>query len=472
MQKIYIRSLLLPMSILLLASCSIGKNFSRPQTTLPGTFRNAAPPADSASVADMPWQEFFSDPVLQELIAKTIRNNFDMRLALKNIESVNQTLKQSRAAFAPDLNLGISAASNRPSGSSLNGISLSQFLGTTHLEDFNTGLSLSWEIDIWGKMRRQKEAAQADYLQSGENVRAIQTRLVSSVAGGYYNLLMLDAQLATARRNVQLNDSILLITRLRKEAGQTTSLAVQLVESQKQAAELLIPQIEQEIVIQENALKMLSAELPDSIQRSMLLRDVVMSDSLSTGFPLSILSRRPDVKAAELQVKAANARAGVAQASMYPSLVINLGAGLNSFTAGNWFNIPGSLFGTFFGGLTQPLFNRRKLKTQFELAKIERDRSIIGFERSVLGAVGEVSDALVKVEKLKARQQIARDRVLTLQGALSDARLLFQTGMADYLEVITAQSALLQGELELSAITCNLYLAKIELYRALGGGWK
>ena len=208
MQKIYIRSLLLPLSILLLASCSIGKNFRRPQTTLPETFRNAAAPADSASVADMPWQEFFSDPVLQELIAKTIRNNFDMRLALKNIESANQTLKQSRAAFAPDLNFGISAASNRPSGSSLNGISLSQFLGTTHLEDFNTGLTLSWEIDIWGKMRRQKEAAQADYLQSGENVRAIQTRLVSSVAGGYYNLLMLDAQLATARRNVQLNYSI------------------------------------------------------------------------------------------------------------------------------------------------------------------------------------------------------------------------------------------------------------------------
>lgn len=472
MQHRYIRTLLFPALVLFLASCSVGKNFRRPQTNLPQNFRNAPETKDSSSVADLAWKDFFSDTTLQGMISNTIVRNFDMRLALKNIESANQTLKQSRAAFAPDLNFNISAASNRPSGSSLNGISLSNFLGTTHIEDFNTGVSLSWEIDIWGKMRRQKEAAQADYIQSAEGVRAVQTSLVSSVATGYYNLLMLDAQLAIARRNLQLNDSILQMTQLRKDVGQTTSLGVQLVEAQKQAAALLIPQLEQRIVIQENALRLLSGDQPSAVDRSTRLRDVLLSDSLAAGFPLGILSRRPDVKASEMRVKAANARAGVAQASMYPSLVINLGAGLNSFTAGNWFNIPGSLFGTFFGGLTQPLFNRRRLKTQFELAKIERDKSIIEFEKTVLTAVTEVSDALVKVEKLKQQQQIAEARVKTLQGALTDARLLFQTGLADYLEVITAQGNLLQGELEASAITCNLYLAKIELYRALGGGWK
>lgn len=458
--------------VLLLGACSVGKNYKRPDVHLPAAYRGAGTSTDTATVADLAWKDFFSDPALQSLIDKTLAKNYDLRLAMQNIAGAQQMLKQSRAAFAPDISMGISAASNRPSGNSLNGISLNQFIGTTHIEDFNLNASLSWEIDIWGKLRRQKEAAKAEYIQTGEAALAIHTQLVSGTASGYYNLLMLDAQLETAKQNLALNDSILQITRLRQEVGQATSLAVELVEAQQQGAALLIPQLEQQIAIQENALQLLAGGYPDRVERSTRLQEVVIADRLAAGFPLSILSRRPDVKARELSLKAANARVGAAQAAMYPSLVINLGAGLNSFTAGNWFSVPGALFGTFFGGLTQPLFKRRLLKTQFELAKVEREKAIIEFERSVAVGVNEVSNALVKVEKLKTQQQVADARVVTLRKAVSDARLLFQTGSADYLEVITAQGGLLQGELQAAAITCNLYIAKVDLYRALGGGWK
>lgn len=457
-------------AVLLLASCSVGKNYKRSEYLF--DFRNNASRQDSNSVADLPWKDFFQDPTLKGLIDRAITKNYDMRIAVKNMDAAKQVLKQSRSNFAPDINANVGVAINRPSGQSLNGISLNNFLGRSYLEDYNLGVSLSWEVDIWGKIRRQKEAAKADFMQSEEARRAIQTQLVADVSSGYYNLLMLDAQLEAAKKNLALSDSILQITRLRKDVGQATSLEVHLVEAQYQSASILVPQLEQQIILQENYLHFIAGEYPTPIDRSDKLEAVVLTDELATGFPLSILERRPDVKASELQLRADNARVGAAQAAMYPSLVINLSAGLNSFTAGNWFNIPGALFGTFFGGVTQPLFNRRRLKTEFELAKIQRERSIIEFERSVLGAVMEVSNALAKVEKLKQQQVSANERVQTLRGAVQSAQLLYQTGMADYLEVITAQGNLLQGELEASSITCQLYLAKVDLYRSLGGGWK
>lgn len=457
-------------SLLFLTACSVGKNYKRPEYRF--SYRNSPAQTDTISVADLPWKDFFNDEALENLINRALSKNYDMRLAVQNMEAAKQVFKQSRASFAPDINANVGVGINRPSGTSLNGISLSQFLGRTYLEDYNLGISLSWEVDIWGKIRRQKEAAKAEFMQSEEAKRAIQTQLVADVSNGYYNLLMLDAQLEAAKKNLALNDSILQITKLRKDVGQVTALAVQLIESQYQSAAILVPQLEQQITIQENYLHFIAGEYPNAIDRGNKLQEVALTDNLNTGIPLSMLGRRPDVKARELQLKADNARVGAAQAAMYPSLVINLGAGLNSFTAGNWFNIPGALFGTFFGGVTQPLFKRRQLKTQFELAKIQREKSVIEFERSVLNGVMEVSNALTKVEKIKQQQQAANQRVETLRQAVFSAKLLYQTGMADYLEVITAQGNLLQGELEASAITCNLYLAKVDLYRSLGGGWK
>jgi len=461
------------------SACKVSKDTATPQPALPADFQQsartttaAANAADSAGIAALPWKDLFTDPALQQLIDSAIVKNYDMQLAIKNIESARLTLSQSKLGYLPQVDLNVTANTSRPSDNSLNGISLSQFLGKKHLEDYSANVAVSWEADIWGKIRNRQSAALASYLQTEEARKAVQTNIVSSVSQGYYNLLMLDAQMAIAKRNLSLNDSTLQIIRLQFNAGQVTALAVQQAEAQEKVAAALIPQLEQELLLQENALSILAGQLPSSITRSTTLEQVPVKADISTGIPTAMVSRRPDVRTNELALTIANANVGIAKASMYPSLTITAQGGLNSFKASNWFNIPASLFGTVGGGLTEPLFRRRELKTQYELAKVEREKSVIEFRQSVLVAVGEVSDALGRIEKLKQQQDIVASRVNTLQQATNNASMLFRNGLATYLEVITAQSNVLQSELELASLKREQLDAVVGLYKSLGGGWR
>ncbi len=452
-------------------ACNMSKDMAKPTAPLPDNFRNAVT-EDTNSIAAIQWKELFTDASLQKLIDVAIVKNYDMQLALKNIETAQLLLKQTKWSYLPNAALQVTANSNRPSDNSLNGLSAKSFLGTTHMEDYSANIALSWEADIWGKIKNQKASAWAAYLQTEEARKAIQTNIVANVSQGFYNLLMLDAQIKIARKNIALNDSTLRIIRFEYDAGQVTALAVQQAEAQQQSAAALVPQLERDIAIQENALSILAGELPDSIQRNANLNQVHISDTLSAGVPTEMLSRRPDVRSYELALTRANAQLGIAKANMYPTVSITAGGGLNSFKATNWFNVPAALFGVVAGGIVQPLFQKKQLATAYALAKVDRERSVIAFRQSVLYAVGEVSDALVRIQKLKTEQSIAANRVNTLQHAISSANMLFSSGMANYLEVITAQSNVLQSELELAAITRDQLSAKVELYRSLGGGWK
>jgi outer membrane protein TolC len=283
---------------------------------------------------------------------------------------------------------------------------------------------------------------------------------------------MLDKQLAIAKSNLELSENTLRLTRLLKDAGEVTSLSIQQSEAQRESIALLIPQLEQDIAIQENAIQILTGQMPDSIARKVQLSDFNANDSLATGVPAAVLSRRPDVRAAELSVLVANAQLGVAQASMYPSLIITAGGGLESFKSSNWFNIPGSLFGLAAGTIARPILARRELKTNLEVAKIQREQSVIEFRQSVLNAVGEVSNSLIQTQKLKEQEAIANNQVTILQAAITNAQLLYKSDMANYLEVITAQGNALQAELNLAFIRSQSLIARVDLYRSLGGGWK
>jgi NodT family efflux transporter outer membrane factor (OMF) lipoprotein len=331
---------------------------------------------------------------------------------------------------------------------------------------------LSWEADIWGKIKNQKQKAASSFLQTNEAKNAIQTNLISLIATGYYNLIMLDAQFSIAKKNLLLGDSTVAIIRHQYNAGQVTDLAIQQAEAQRLVAAQLIPFIQQQIEIQENALSVLAGANPSAINRKRELDESIIANELSTGVPASLLQNRPDIRAVELQLAIANANTGIAKANMYPTLSITAAGGINSFKASNWFSMPASLFGMAAGGIAQPLFQRKQLKTQYELAKVEREKVVIQFRQSVLGAVGEVSNAQVKINKLKEQEAIAQNRVGILQKAITNADLLFKNGMATYLEVITAQSNVLQGELELASLQKDRVTAAIELYRSLGGGWK
>ncbi|RZK87430.1 MAG: TolC family protein [Pedobacter sp.] len=451
------------------SGCSVSKDLSLPNVA-PGLFRNAIQ-KDSSSIGDLPLKSFINDLTVQSLIDTALIKNVDMQIALKNIDAAEVLFKQSKLGYLPELKLQVAASSSRPSDNSLNGLSLNQFTGSTHIEDYTANLGVFWEADIWGKIRNQKAGALASFLQTEEARKAVQTRLVANVAQGYYNLLMLDAQLEIARKNLKLNDSTLRIINLQFDAGQVTSLAVQQTEAQLLRASQLIPQITQAVSIQENALSELTGRFPTEIERKATLAQLEIPTQLAVGVPATMLGVRPDVKSVELGLRIANAKVGVANASMYPSLTITASGGLNSFKASNWFNIPASLFGVVGAGIVQPIFNRKELKTQFELAKVEREKSVLLFRQSVIQAVVEVSNEQSKLENLKKEFNIAQTRVKTLKSAVQNADLLFKSGMANYLEVITAQSNLLQGELDLASLKTAQLNASVELYRALGGGW-
>ncbi|TMI96501.1 MAG: efflux transporter outer membrane subunit [Bacteroidetes bacterium] len=458
-------------SIIFISSCKVGKEYQRPELELPKQFNNVSF-ADTSSIADIEWKKFFTDLDLQTLIDKGIKYNHDLLIAIKRIEIAQQGVKQAKVLQLPELDLQITGQVSRPSDNSLNGISIKSFLGKSYVENYSAQATISWEADVWGKLRRQKETTRAEYVQTYEAAKAVQTQLVANIAQDYFNLLMFDKQLEITKRNLALSDSFLVATQLLRNAGIVTTLAVEQAASQRQSTAVLIPQLEENIAIQENALQILTGQLPGAIQRQNGLDQFAMTENLSTGLPASMVSRRPDVRSNEMALVAANAQVGVAQANMYPALNITAGGGLESFKSSNWFSIPNSLFGLAAGTLAEPIFKRRQLKIRFEIAKLQREQAVIQFRQSVLQAVGEVSNALVQVDKLKQQEQIATYQVDTLNRAIYNARLLFRSDLANYLEVITAQANALQAELSLASIQRQQLTAVVELYRSLGGGWK
>lgn len=463
--------LIVLLMVIALSACRLGKNYQRPAVELPAQFGPVAF-ADTSSIADIEWKNFFTVPELQALIEKGLKYNHDMLIAVNRIDIAQQRVKQSKALLAPDVLFQLTGQVSRPSDNSLNGLSIKNFLGKTYVENYAASFTVSWEADVWGKIRGQKEIALSEYLRTGEAAKAVQTQLVADIAQGFFNLLMLDRQLEIAKRNLVLTDSFLVATRLLKDAGLTNALAVQQAEAQKQSTALLVPQLEQSIALQENALQVLTGQLPGSIARAVSLNDFNIPVDLSTGLPAAMVSRRPDVRAAELELVMANAQIGIAQANMYPALNLTAMGGLESFKASNWFNIPGSLFGIAAGSIAQPILRKRALRTEYEIAKLEREQAVTRFRQSVLRAVTEVNDALINTEKLKQQEQIVTAQVNTLRNAVFNAQLLFRSDMANYLEVITAQGNALQAELDLAFIKRQELGSMVELYRSLGGGWK
>ncbi|MBM3163495.1 MAG: efflux transporter outer membrane subunit [Chlorobi bacterium] len=459
--------------IMALAACSTTAPYRRAEVNLPPAYRGAGESsARQQETGEIPYRSFFSDPELVSLIDTAMVRNHDLQIALKNIDYAHESLKQARLGFLPSLSLGASGTLNRPSDNSLSASSLQQAPGKSYSEDYTLSLGTSWEIDIWSRIRSKKKGALAGYLKTVEAAKAVRTKLVSDVASGYYNLRMLDAQLDIARKNLALADTTLGMIRLQYNAGQVTMLAVGQQEAVLQAVMQTVPQIEQNIAVQEHALGILMGSYPGAVARGRSLASIPVADNLPVGIPAALLQNRPDVRQAEMAVMEAHADMAAAKAAMYPSLTITAQGGLNSFRSSTWFNTPGSLFGLVQGAILQPIFQRGELKSGYEKSRIRSDQAEIAFKQSLLNAVGEVSDALVRLDKLREQERAASARVVTLQKAVANSNLLFRSGMATYIEVISVQSGSLQAELALADIRRQHLTAMAELYRSLGGGWR
>ncbi len=463
----YTRYFAICICLLLVVSCKVGKDYQRPELDLPEKYRTETETNNDTSVLSHNPRDFFKNKYLLKLIDNAFEKNSDLLLAVQNIALAESTLGTVKLNYLPEINAQINSRYTKSSQNSSSG----QTGSTREIKDFNLSAGLTWSIDIWGKIKREKEEALANYLQSQEVRKVVQTKLVADIAKGYYNLLMLDEQLKIANRSKMLSDSTLAIMKIQYQVGDANILGIRQVEAQLNENKILISQIEQSIGLQENALNVLCGEYAGTITRKREENKEFISVPVE-GYPVSLLASRPDIKAAELSLRASNARVGIQQAAMYPAISISAEAGLNSLTSSSWFSIPASLFGTLAGGITQPIFNKGRLKAQYEQAKIEREKEVIRFRQAVLDGYAQVSNALKNKEEIEKQFIFAISREKALEEGIVSTQLLFRAGTVTYLDIITVQSAYLQSSLQKVQLYTDKALADIELYYTLGGGWQ
>jgi len=459
------------MTVLVTFSCSLPKT-SLPNVALPPSYHKQELAADT-SIATVNYRDFFKDPVLIKLIDEAMLRNNDLQVALLQIDIASQGFKQAKWLNIPMVNASIAAANiNRPSDNSMNGMMASQFMGKSYMTDYTTAVNFSWELDLWAKLKGQKQDALLALLQSKEAVNGIKTKLVTEVVQGYYNLLMLDKQLEISKANLAFADSSLNLLTIQYNLGVATSIAVQQQALIKEQILKSIPAIEGSIAVQENALHVLIGRFPDVIERQQGLDDIYVPTQLASGIPAMLLSNRPDIRASELEVRKSQVGVHIARASMYPVVNITAQGGLNAFKASNWFNIPGSLFGMAAGAIAQPLLDGRQLKTRLEQSKLAAEQAELQFKQSVLVGVVEVSDALTQIQKLEQQQHSAARIRDQSQELVHKSMVLYEFSGASYLEVIVAQTNKLQAEIDLATMKAQKLNAIAVLYRSLGGGWQ
>lgn len=450
---------------LLLQSCFVAKNYSRPELETENLYRTDNLPQDSVSMADVSWRDLFKDEQLVAYIEKGLENNIDIRIALQNVVAAEAYVKQGKAGYYPTLSGTTSFTRTKNSENSQFG----SFF-TRPLEQYELSGILSWEADVWGKIRSNKRAAGASYLQSVSAHQAVKTNLITGIATTYFQLMALDKQLEIAKQTLDARKNSLETTIALKDAGQVTEVAVKQTKAQMHTTEIIVIDLENNIKLLENAFSILLGEGPQKIQRGSLDNQSIDTE-LSTGVPYLLLANRPDVMQAEYGLINAFELTNVAKSSLYPSLSLSATGGFQSLEFDNWLDAS-SLFSSFIGSLTQPIFNGRKLRTQMEVAKAQQEQALLTYKKALLTAGREVSDALYTYNA-ESQKLEARSKELEAYATAEDySEELLNNGLANYLEVLTARQNALNSELNYVDSQYAQLSSMVELYRALGGGWK
>lgn len=457
------RKLALVLSSTLLAACAVGPDFTKPDATTPDGFRMAEPGGDVVSIANTPWWELLKDQELQKLIRTALEENKDLQRAVAAVEEFQARLFVARTDFAPQL----STAANFPAFGRK-----AEFLFPGFPNPFNYYLqgNLSWEIDIWGRIRRSNEAARGDLLSREEGRRAIVLQLVSGVAEAYFDLLQFDMQLDIARRTLKSWEESVRIAQARLRQGMISKLDADQFEAERANAAAKAAEFERQKVQKENQLSVLLGRNPGRIVRGHSLTEQVMPPDVPPGLPSELLQRRPDILQAEQDLAAATARIGMAKADRFPKLSIT---GILGVASPHLTRLVGNetSFGVVGPGLTGPLLNAQILGFQQRAAEAQARQAVAQYEQSVLVAFKEVEDSLVAVRTVREQRTAQLQQVDALRSALSLANLRYKGGLANYLDVLIAQRNLFEAELALMG-THRLHLVSIvQLYKALGGGW-
>lgn len=463
-KQILYRIILFGAMPLLLASCFAAKEYERPEMINEANYRTDNLPQDSITLADVSYKELFTDPLLVDYIDQGLQNNIDIRVALQQIISAEAYLKQGKAAFLPSVEAGAQYTHQELSANSQFGSLFSS------LDQYQLTGSLSWEADIWGKIRSNKRAFQASYLQSVAAHQAVKSRLVADIASTYYNLLSLDTQLRITEETVSNRENSLETTSALKDAGSVTEVAVKQTEAQLYTAQALVIDLKMQIKILENTMSILLGTEPTEIPRGNLEGQNITSD-LPVGVPVSLLRNRPDVVAAEYAYMNAFELTNAARSNFYPSLTISATGGFQSLDPAELLDT-NSLFATLIGGLTQPIFNKRQIKTQYEVSESQQEQARLNYRQAILTATKDVSDALYSYEAATAKIEVKRKEYDAYGLATSYSEELLNNGLANYLEVLTARENALNSALGLVTTRNNQLQAVVDLYVALGGGWQ
>jgi multidrug efflux system outer membrane protein len=469
------KPLLIPIGLvsLLLTSCSVGPNYVRPPIATPPAYRGAdeAPvtSADQNSLGDENWANVFNEPELQDLLRTALVNNYDVRIAAQHVLEAQAQLRITRSQQFPTVSVGGTGVGANLGSSALGPIGKGISSGTIAEGSFS--LSAAWNPDFWGLYRRQTEAQRAQLLSQVWAQRAVRMTLVQQVATGYFHLRSLDEQLAIAKETVTTRQQSVMLTSTLVTGGSNPLSDLRQAEENEYTASAQVPQLEEQIQQQENALRLLLGQNPGPVAHTAPNALTPVPQNLPVGLPSRLLERRPDILEAEGQLAAANANIGVARAQFFPQLSISASGGVGGSDLSQIFNPAGRLIYGI-GAVTQPIFEGGKLRGQLQLSEETKKEMVLNYEKTIATAFGDVSNALISVNKQRDTREQQDKLVAAAEDAARLARMRFEGGATSYLEVLTTDSTLFSDQLNLVSAREGEALSLVQLYEALGGGWQ
>lgn len=471
----YIRTLLFILTIIL-HSCVPTKKVRSAKKTMPNQFEKIQ--KDTLNSASISWKEFFADEKLNALIDSALANNQELNIMLQQIEVAKNEIQVRKGEYLPFISYKAGAELEKASKFTRNG-AVEENLPIHEeeafpdpLPNYTIGLNVSWEIDIWKKLRNSKKMAVMEYLSSVEGKNFMITNLVAEIAETYYELIALDNQLRIIDQNLEIQQNALHIVKMQKQAARATELAVQRFEAELSKNKSERFEVKQKIVEIENRLNFLIGSQPSSIVRNSDTFMELQMDSISTGVPSELLINRPDIRRAEYELEAAKLNVKVARANFYPSFGIKAGIGLSAFNSKYLTSTPGALLYNLAGDLVGPLINRNAIKAAYNNANSRQLQTVYEYEKTILNAYIEVVNELSNIENLQKSFENKNDQVISLTRSIEISNKLFQSARADYMEVLLTQRDALEAKVSLVQTKKEQLAAKINLYRALGGGWR
>lgn len=459
------RAILIGIAAATLSACALGPDYARPEIESPAAYVSGTSPDGPGSVADLGWWELYRDPALEHLIGEAIANNLDLRMAVARVEQAEAVLGPAGIALLPQISAsgGIERGKDSVDASAPG----ADRIETTH----SLRLGMSWELDLWGRLRRLREGARADLLSAEFARRGVMVSLVADVATAWFRLASLDEQLKVTRATLETREQFLELTQAQSDRGVVSGLDVASAQAQLAQARANIPEFERQIAITEHALSLLLGRNPGGFARARLEDASAMKPEVPAGLPSTLLERRPDILEAEQGLIAANAQIGAAKAALFPTISLTGNYGSLSSEASDLFT-GGAETWSIGVNLLQPLLDAQRNLYRVDLADARKAEALAVYEKAVRTGFREVADALVSREKLAEVERAQNELVEAQQQAEEIATARYKVGYSSYFDVINADRDLFSSKLARSSARLNARLATVQLYRALGGGWQ